>query len=128
MCVYIYIYILLLCVAVATYYQLSHCFLFVTAWFSVDTSGETLTWITLVCSVVFKNWLQFCYNIHHYSITSSMKGHLHKNSFKTNNFEKFSVTASTIYSWNKMKDWMGETTLKNLRSSKTKWLFTETFI
>ena len=33
-----------------------------------------------------------------------MKGHLHKKSFRTNKFGKFSVTVSAIDSWNKMQD------------------------
>ena len=38
---------------------------------------------------------QFCYNIHHYSTTSSVKGHLHKKSFRTNNFGKFYMVFTT---------------------------------
>ena len=37
-----------------------------------------------------------------------MKGHLHKKSFRMNNFGKFSVTVSAVDSWNKMQDQMGE--------------------
>ena len=35
---------------------------------------------------IFQNWFQFAYNIHQYSTIYSMKGHLHKKYFKTNNF------------------------------------------
>ena len=77
---------------------------------------------------IFKNWFQFCYNIHHYSTTFSIKGHLHKKSFRTNNFGKFSVTVSAIDSWNKIQDQMGEIALKDLRPSKIKWLLTNKFI
>ena len=76
---------------------------------------------------IFKNWFQF-YNIHHCSKTSSIKGHLHKKSFSTNNFGKFSVTLSVIDSWNKIQDQMGEIALKDLRPSKIKWLFANKFI
>ena len=31
----------------------SPCFLFITAWFSLDTSVKTNSWITLVCSLVY---------------------------------------------------------------------------
>ena len=74
---------------------------------------------------IFKNWFQFCYNIHHYSTTFSIKGHLHKKSFRMNNFGKFSVIVSTIDSWNKIQDQMGEIALKYLRPSKIKWLLTK---
>ena len=77
---------------------------------------------------LFKNWFQFCYNIHHYSTTSSMRGHLHKKSFRTNNFGKFSVTVSANDSWNKMQDQMSEIALNDLRPSKIKQLLTEKFI
>ena len=77
---------------------------------------------------ILKSWFQFCYNIHHYSTTFSMKGHLRKKSFRTNNFEKFSVTVSTIDSWNKMQDQMGEIALKDFGPSKIKWLHTGKFI
>ena len=53
---------------------------------------------------IFKNWFQFCYNIPHYSTTSFVKDHLHKKSFRTNNFGKFSVTVSAIDSWNARSD------------------------
>ena len=77
---------------------------------------------------IFKTWFQFCYNIHHYSTTSSVKGYLHKKSFRRNNFGKFSVPVSAIDSWNKMQDQMGEIALKDLRPSKIKWLSTDKFI
>ena len=80
---------------------------------------------------IFKNWFQFCYNIHHYSTTSSMKGHLHKKFFRTNNFGKFSVTVTVICaidSWNKRQDHIGEITLNDLGPSKIKWLLTDKFI
>ena len=57
---------------------------------------------------IFKNRFQSCYNIHHYSTTSSVKDHLHKKSFRVNNVGKFSVTISAIDSWNKMQDQMGK--------------------
>ena len=78
--------------------------------------------------LVFKNWFQFCYNIHHYSTTYSMKGHFHKKCFRVNNSGKFFVIVNAIDSWNKMQDQMGEITLKYLRTSKIIWLFTEKFI
>ena len=53
-----------------------------------------------------------------------MKGHIHRKSFRTNNFEKFYVTVIAIDSWNKMQGCMGEITLKDLRPSKIKWLRT----
>ena len=53
-----------------------------------------------------------------------MKGHLHRKSFRTNNFEKFYVTVIAIDSWNKMQGCMGEIALKDLRPSKIKWLLT----
>ena len=63
---------------------------------------------------IFKNWFQFCYNIHHYKTTFSIKGHLHKKSLWTNNFGKFSVTVSAIDSWNKIQDQMDEIAPKDL--------------
>ena len=77
---------------------------------------------------IFKIWFNFCCNIDHYSTSSSMKSHLHKKSFRANNFGKFSVPASAMDSWNKMQGQMGETVLKDLRPSKIKWILTEKFI
>ena len=77
---------------------------------------------------VFKSWFWFCYNIHHYSITFSIKGYLHKKSFRMNKFGKYSVTVSAIDSWNKMYDQIGKIALKDLRPSKIKWLVTNKFI
>ena len=71
---------------------------------------------------------EFRYNTHHYSTTSFMKGHLHKKFFRSNNFGKFSVTVSTIDSWNKTQSQMGEIALKDLRPSKIKCLLTGKFI
>ena len=69
---------------------------------------------------MFKNWFQFCYNIHRYRTTFFMKGHLHRKSFRMNNFGKFSATVSAIGLWNKMQDQMREIELKNIRPSKIK--------
>ena len=75
-----------------------------------------------ICPPIFKNWFQFCYNIHHYS-TSSMKGHLHKKTFNMNyDFGKVSVNVSVVDSWNKIQVQMGEIALKDLRPSKIQWL------
>ena len=57
-----------------------------------------------------------------------MKGHLHKKSFRTNNFGKFSVTVSTIELWNKMQGQMGELALKDFRPSKIKSSLADKFI
>ena len=35
---------------------------------------------------IFKNWFQFCYNIHHYSTTFSIKDHLHNKSLQDESF------------------------------------------
>ena len=57
-----------------------------------------------------------------------MKGYLHKEYFRANNFGKFSVTVSATDSWNNMQDQMGEIALKDLRPNKIKWLLTVKFI
>ena len=49
---------------------------------------------------IFKSRFQFCYDIHHYRTTSSMKDYLHKKSCRMNNFGKFSVSVSAVDSWN----------------------------
>ena len=54
---------------------------------------------------VFKNCFQFCYDLHHYSTISSMKGHLHKKSFNTNNFGKLPVTLTAIKEAGNSKRW-----------------------
>ena len=59
---------------------------------------------------------------------SRAEDHLHKKSFRTNNFRKFSVIVNAIDSWNKIQDQMGEIALKDLRPSKIKWLLTNKFI
>ena len=77
---------------------------------------------------MLKNWFKFCYDIHHYSTTSSMKVHLHKKPFRTNNFGKFSVTESANDLWNKTQGQMGEIGIEDLRPSKIKCLLTDKFI
>ena len=57
-----------------------------------------------------------------------MKGYFHKNSFKTNNFETFSITVRATDLWNKVQDQMGEAALEDLRPSKIKWLLTTKLI
>ena len=57
-----------------------------------------------------------------------MKGHLHKKYFRTNNFGNFSVIISATDPWNDMQGQMGEIALKDLCSSKIKWLLTDRFI
>lgn len=47
-----------------------------------------------------------------------MKDDLHRKSFRTNNFRKFSVTISAIDTWNKIQGQIGEIALKDLRPSK----------
>ena len=47
--------------------------------------------------LIFENWFQFYYYIHHESITCTIKGHLYIKSLRTNNFGKISVTVSTIH-------------------------------
>ena len=79
-------------------------------------------------SPIIKSWFQFCYNIQRYCTVFSMKSHLHKNSFRTINFGKFSVNVRTIGSWNKIQDKMGEMALKYLRPSKNKWLLTNNIL
>ena len=81
-------------------------------------------WITCFLLSLKTGSSSASYNIHHYSTTSSTKGHLHKKSFRTNNFEKVSVTVSATDSWNKIQDQIGEIALtlalKDLRPSKIK--------
>ena len=66
-------------------------------WNTVVMSG-----LVLLVAPILKSWFQFCYNIHIYSTIFFMKDHPYKKSFRTNNFGKFSVTASAIDSWNKI--------------------------
>ena len=56
-----------------------------------------------------------------------MKCYLHKDSFRTNFFGKFSVTISVIDSWSKMQGQMDEIALKGLRTTKTKWLLIKSY-
>ena len=77
---------------------------------------------------IIKNWFQFCYNIHRCSKNFSIRGHLHKKSFRSNKFRKFIVTASYIDSWNEVQDQMDEIILTDLKPSKIKWLVTNKVI
>ena len=77
---------------------------------------------------IFKSWSQFCYNIHHYGTTSSMKGCIFiKNLSGLITFKIF-CHCKCHDSWNKMQGQMGEKALKDLRSSKINWLLTDKFI
>ena len=51
-----------------------------------------------------------------------MKSHLHKESFRENNFGKFSVSVTAIDSWNEMQGQMGEMTLKRI-SNQAKYIY-----
>ena len=66
-----------------------------------------------MCPPIFKNWFQFCYNIHPYSASSIFI----KRCFRMNNFGKFSVKISVVDFCNKIQVQMGEVALKDLRPS-----------
>ena len=71
---------------------------------------------------------KLCSNVHHYNTSSFTKNRLHKKSFRTNTFGKFSITVSVIDSWNKMQSKVGEIALEDLRQRKIKLLLTDKLI
>ena len=69
---------------------------------------------------VFKNWFTFCSDVQNYQTVSSTSDKIFKPSFKTNSFEKYSITIGAINSWNKIQYQFRNLSLKTYSPSKLK--------
>ena len=69
---------------------------------------------------IFKNLFTFCSDVQNYQTVSSTSDKIFKPSFRTNSFEKYSVTIGAINSWNKIQYQFHNLSLKTYSPSKLK--------
>ena len=69
---------------------------------------------------VFNTWFSFSSDQHNYETSSSTQGNLTKLFYKTNKYEKYSITVSAVESWNKIQKQLKNILLKDLPPNKTK--------
>ena len=68
---------------------------------------------------VFSTWFSFSSDQHNYETSSSTQGNLTK-LFKTNRYEKYSITVSTVELWSKIQKQLKDMVLKDLTPRKVK--------
>ena len=69
---------------------------------------------------VFNTWFRFSSDQHNYETSSSTQGNLTKLFYKTNKYEKYSITVNTVELWNKIQKQPKNILLKDLPPNKTK--------
>ena len=69
---------------------------------------------------IFKNLFTFCSDVQNYQTVSSTSDKIFKPSFRTNSFEKYSITIGAINSWNKIQYQFRNLSLKTYSPSKLK--------
>ena len=69
---------------------------------------------------IFKNLFTFCSDVQNYQTVSSTSDKIFKPSFRTNSFEKYSITIGAINSWNKIRYQFRNLSLKTYSPSKLK--------
>ena len=69
---------------------------------------------------VFSTWFSFSSDQHNYETSSSTQGNLTKLFYKTNKYEKYSITVSAVELWNKIQKQLKNILLKDLPPNKTK--------
>ena len=62
---------------------------------------------------VFNTWFNFSSDQHNYETSSFTQGNLTKHFYKTNRYEKYSITVSAVESWNKIQKELKNMLLKN---------------
>ena len=68
---------------------------------------------------VFSTWFSFSSD-HNYETSSSTQDNLTKLFYKANRYGKYSITVSTVESWNKIPKQIKDMLLKDLSSGKIK--------
>ena len=69
---------------------------------------------------IFKNLFTFCSDVQNYQTVSSTSDKIFKPSFRTDSFEKYSITIGAINSWNKIRYQFRNLSLKTYSPSKLK--------
>ena len=69
---------------------------------------------------IFKNLFTFCSDVQNYQTVSSTSDKIFKPSFRTDSFEKYSITIGAINSWNKIQYQFRYLSLKTYSPSKLK--------
>ena len=69
---------------------------------------------------IFKNLFTFCSDVQNYQTVSSTSDKIFKPSFRTDSFEKYSITIGAINSWNKIQYQFRNLSLKTYSPSKLK--------
>ena len=77
---------------------------------------------------VFNTWFSFSSDQHNYETSNSRQGNLIKSSYRTNKYGKYSIIASAIDSWNKIKKKLKNALLKDLTSSNIKAVLSNFYI
>ena len=69
---------------------------------------------------IFKNLFTFCFDVQNYQTVSATSDKIFKPSFRTDSFEKYSITIGAINSWNKIRYQFRNLSLKTYSPSKLK--------
>ena len=77
---------------------------------------------------IFNTWFRFSSEQHNYETWSSTQGNLMKRFYKTNRYGKYSITVSTVESWNKIQKQLKNMLLKNLSPYKIKTVVTNFYL
>ena len=67
---------------------------------------------------IFNTWFSLSSDQHHYETSSSTQANLMKLFYKTDRYEKYSITVSAVESWNKIQKQLKSILLKDLSPSK----------
>ena len=71
---------------------------------------------------IFKSWFTFCSDLHNYHTVSSTADKIFKPSYRTDSYEKNSITLGAINSWNKTQHQFSDLSLKTFSPTKIKSL------
>ena len=69
---------------------------------------------------IFKGWFTFCSDLHNYHTVSSTADKIFKPSYRTDSYEKNSITLGAINSWNKTQHQFSDLSLKTFSPNKIK--------
>ena len=73
-------------------------------------------------------WFSLSSDQHNYETSSSTLGNLMKLFYKTDRYGKYSITVSTVESWNKIQKQLKNMLLKNLSPYKIKTVVTNFYL
>ena len=76
-------------------------------------------------SPIFKSWFTFCSDVHKYQTVSCTSDKIFKPSYRTDSFQKYSITIEAINSWNKNKNRVSNLSLRTYSPTKIKSLLSK---